>query len=123
MDHLAGKRHLWYAISTIVIIPGLIALMVFGLNLGIDFTGGTNWILKFDHTIKTEEVRAVLEEHGFTGSVVQVSSEDGGKDNVAVINMKELQQGSAEKQELERALRSRIGDFEELEMVSVGASV
>ncbi len=123
MDHLAGKRRLWYAISTIVIIPGLLGLILFGLNLGIDFTGGTNWNLKFDHTISTEDVRAVLDEQDFTGSVVQVSSEDGGKDNVAVINMKELQQGSPEKQELEEALRTKIGNFEELEIVSVGASV
>ncbi|MEA2585148.1 MAG: preprotein translocase subunit SecF [Thermomicrobiales bacterium] len=123
MDHLAGKRNLWYAISTIVIIPGLLGLIIFGLQLGIDFTGGTNWNLKFDRSIETEEVRAVLEEHGFDGSVVQVSSQDGGKDNVAVINMKELQQGSPEKQELEQALRSQIGNFDELEIVSVGASV
>ncbi|MEA2531161.1 MAG: preprotein translocase subunit SecF [Thermomicrobiales bacterium] len=123
MDHLAGKRNLWYAISTIVIIPGLLGLIIFGLQLGIDFTGGTNWNLKFDRSIETEEVRAVLEEHGFEGSVVQVSSQDGGKDHVAVINMKELQQGSPEKQELEQALRSQIGNFDELEIVSVGASV
>ncbi|MEA2512051.1 MAG: preprotein translocase subunit SecF [Thermomicrobiales bacterium] len=123
MDHLAGKRNLWYAISTIVIIPGLLGLIIFGLQLGIDFTGGTNWNLKFDRSIETEEVRVVLEEHGFDGSVVQVSSQDGGKDNVAVINMKELQQGSPEKQELEQALRSQIGNFDELEIVSVGASV
>jgi preprotein translocase subunit SecF len=123
MEHLASKRRLWYTISLIVIIPGSIALILWGLNLGIDFTGGTNWNLKFNQSIETEEVRAVLDEHGFTGSVVQISSEDGGNNNVAVINMKELQQGSDEKRELEEAFRSEIGDFEELEMVSVGASV
>jgi preprotein translocase subunit SecF len=123
MEHLASKRYLWYTISLIVLIPGLVALILFGLNLGIDFTGGTNWNLKFDRAIETEEIRAVLDEHGFTGSVVQISSEDGGSNNVAVINMKELQQGSAEKRELEQAFRSEIGNFEELEMVSVGASV
>jgi len=123
MDHLADKRHLWYAISTVIIIPGLLGLILFGLNLGIDFTGGTNWDLKFDRSIETEEVRAVLDEHGYEGSVVQISSEDGGTDNVAVINMKELQQGSPEKQELEQALRTEIGSFEELEIESVGASV
>jgi preprotein translocase subunit SecF len=123
MEHLASKRRLWYTISLIVIIPGVIALILWGLNLGIDFTGGTNWNLKFDQSIETEQVRAVLDEHGYEGSVVQISSEDGGNNNVAVINMKELQQGSPEKLELEQAFRSEIGDFEELEIVSVGASV
>jgi preprotein translocase subunit SecF len=123
MEHLASKRRLWYTISLIVIVPGAIALILWGLNLGIDFTGGTNWNLKFNQSIETEQIRAVLDEHGFTGSVVQISSEDGGTNNVAVINMKELQQGSDEKRDLEEAFRSEIGDFEELEMVSVGASV
>ncbi len=123
MEHLASKRRLWYTISLIVIIPGAIALVLWGLNLGIDFTGGTNWNLKFNQSIETEQVRTVLDGHGFTGSVVQISSDDGGTNNVAVINMKELQQGSPEKLELEQAFRSVIGDFEELEMVSVGASV
>ncbi len=122
MEHLASRRKLWYTISLIVIIPGLISLVLFGLKLGIDFTGGTNWILKFDRTLQTEEIRAVLDEHGFTGSVVQLSSEDG-RNNVAIINMKELQPGSDEKRKLEDAFRERIGNFKELEMVSVGASV
>lgn len=123
MEHLAGKRNTWYLVSTIVILPGLLALIIFGLNLGIDFTGGTNWDIKFNRSIKTEEIRAVLEEHGFEGSVVQISSEGSGTDNVAVINMKEVQQGSDTKREIENAFRSEIGDFEELEFTTVGASV
>jgi preprotein translocase subunit SecF len=123
MDHLAGKRNTWYLLSAIAILPGLIFLIVFGLNLGIDFTGGTNWDIRFNRSIETEEVRAVLEEHGFEGSVVQISSEGGGTDNVAVINMKEVQQGSDTKRELESAFRAEIGDFEELEFTTVGASV
>ena len=122
MEHLASKRRLWYAISLIVIVPGAIGLILFQLNLGIDFTGGTNWNLKFNRSIETEEIRAVLDENGYSGSVVQISSDDG-TNNVAVINMKEIQQGSSEKQKLEQAFRSQIGDFEEMEIVSVGASV
>jgi preprotein translocase subunit SecF len=123
MDHLAGKRNTWYLISAIVILPGLLALIFFGLNLGIDFTGGTNWDIKFDKSIQTEQVRSVLEAHGFEGSIVQISSEGSGTNNVAVINMKEVQQGSDAKRELATAFRTSIGDFEELEFTSVGASV
>jgi preprotein translocase subunit SecF len=122
MEHLASRRKLWYTLSLLVIIPGLVSLILFGLKLGIDFTGGTNWILKFDRTLQTEEIRAVLDEHGYSGSVVQLSSEDG-RNNVAIINMKELQPGSPEKRAIEDAFRKRIGNFKELEMVSVGASV
>ena len=122
MEHLASKRKLWYTISLIVIVPGLISLILFGLNRGIDFTGGTLWELKFDHPIGTEYVNAVLSDHGYTDTVVQISS-DGGTNNVALIRMEEIQQGSPEKTTLENAFRDRIGSFTELQISSVGASV
>ncbi|HVE81007.1 MAG TPA: protein translocase subunit SecF [Candidatus Dormibacteraeota bacterium] len=39
--NIIGRRKIWYAISLIIIIPGTISLLVNGLRLGIDFTGGT----------------------------------------------------------------------------------
>jgi preprotein translocase subunit SecF len=43
MTRLASKRKLWFTISLLVIIPGLISLIFSGLKLGIDFTGGTGY--------------------------------------------------------------------------------
>ncbi len=37
---LIGLRNLWFAISLLIIIPGMIAYATKGLNKGIDFTGG-----------------------------------------------------------------------------------
>lgn len=37
---IVGKRKIWYAISIVAIIPGIISLFLFGLKLGIDFKGG-----------------------------------------------------------------------------------
>jgi preprotein translocase subunit SecF len=122
MEHLASRRKLWYTISLIVIVPGLISLVLFGLNRGIDFTGGTLWELKFDHSIDTEAVNSVLADHGFNDTVVQISSDDG-TDNVALVRMAELEQGSPEKLALEDDFSSRIGDFTEQDFTTVGASV
>ncbi len=38
---IVGKKYLYFLFSLIVIIPGLVSLFLFGLNLSIDFTGGT----------------------------------------------------------------------------------
>ncbi len=38
--NLIGKRKIWYAISFVMIVPGLISLFMFGLKLGIDFSSG-----------------------------------------------------------------------------------
>lgn len=37
---LVGKRKIWYTISLVAIVPGVISLFLFGLKLGIDFKGG-----------------------------------------------------------------------------------
>lgn len=39
--NIIGKRKIWYSISLILIVPGLISLIMFHLKLGIDFTGGS----------------------------------------------------------------------------------
>jgi preprotein translocase subunit SecF len=123
MEHLASRRKTWYAISLIVIIPGLISLIIFGLNLGIDFTGGTLWELEFNHPVTTEEVRAVLDRRGYADSVVQLSSEHGQQNNVAIIRIKELQESSPLKAQIEQDFKTSVGDFKELQISTVGASV
>ena len=44
--NLIAKRKIWYTISLIAIVPGLIALLTGGLKLGIDFKGGSVMNLK-----------------------------------------------------------------------------
>jgi preprotein translocase subunit SecF len=38
-----GRKRIWFTISAVIIISGMVALGVKGLNLGIDFKGGTTW--------------------------------------------------------------------------------
>lgn len=46
MLNIVGKRYWYFALSLIIIIPGTISLLLFGLKLGTDFTGGTE--IQFD---------------------------------------------------------------------------
>lgn len=55
-----GKRKLYYTISGIVIIAGLISLSIKGFNYGVDFKGGRTYIVQFDSPVKTEDLRAAL---------------------------------------------------------------
>jgi preprotein translocase subunit SecF len=117
MLDLVGKRNLWFLISALFLVPGLISLAVNGLVLGIDFTGGTNWDLRFERTVNTDEVSSILSDHGFGDNVVQLAEDD-----TVVIRMGELREGSPEKEAIEADLRDSFGDFEELSIVSVGPS-
>lgn len=57
-----GARKVGYLIPTGIIILGAISMMTIGLNNGIDFTGGRNYIVRFDQDVKTDEVRNMLDE-------------------------------------------------------------
>jgi preprotein translocase subunit SecF len=74
--HFIKLRKIWYTISILIIIPGIISLFLQGLNLGIDFTGGSLLDLKFSSPATTEQVRGVLDEFGLEGATIQQSGED-----------------------------------------------
>lgn len=73
--HFIKLRKIWYTISILVIIPGLISLFSQGLNLGIDFSGGSLLDLKFKQPTAVEQVRGILNEFGLEGASIQRSSE------------------------------------------------
>ena len=54
---IVGHRKIWYAISLLIIIPGIICMFVKGFNFGIDFTGGTIIELRFDSPVNIQDVR------------------------------------------------------------------
>lgn len=124
MEHLASRRKIWYTLSLLVIIPGVISLLLFGLKRGIEFTGGTLWELEFQKEVSTEVIIDVLNAHGIENARVQLAeNEEGDPNRVAVIRVKELQQGSAEKEQLAAAISNDVGPYTELQLSSVGSSV
>ncbi|MGZ6374410.1 MAG: protein translocase subunit SecF [Ktedonobacterales bacterium] len=63
MFHLTRYRYWFFAISLIVIIPGLLALAFWGLNLGIDFTQGTSITLRFQNgAVTTANVSSAFQQ-------------------------------------------------------------
>jgi preprotein translocase subunit SecF len=121
MTELASKRKLWFAISLLVIIPGLISLLFSGLKLGIDFTGGTLWEVRFEEATTAADVEAALHAAGLQTAIVQRSGP--ADDETYLIRMPEVAEGSAQKAELVSALETGIGPFTELEFSTVGGAV
>jgi preprotein translocase subunit SecF len=102
MNHLAGKRKLWFTISALLLVPCVFSLIVWGINFGIDFTGGSAWEIQYDKDVNTEDIAAVLAENGRPEATVQqVGSSD---EHRYLIRLKELPEGSAEKATLSEAL-------------------
>jgi preprotein translocase subunit SecF len=73
---IVGKRYWFFGLSGLVIIPGLIALLVWGLPLSIDFTGGS--LLEVSFTGRPPEpaqVVALYESMGIGDAQVQTAGE------------------------------------------------
>ena len=71
-----GKAKLWFALSGAVILLGLVSLLTRGLNLGIDFEGGTSWELPAGQ-LSVEAARDVLADAGVPDAEVQTLTDDG----------------------------------------------
>lgn len=57
--NIIGRRRLWFAISILVIIPGIISLALWGLKPGIDFAGGQ--VMEVRSASSQEELKQVFE--------------------------------------------------------------
>jgi preprotein translocase subunit SecF len=78
MIDILSKRYLYFAISLLVIVPGLILLAVGGLPLSIDFTGGSLLEVQFEagKTPETAELVNLYEKAGIDDA--QITSTETG---------------------------------------------
>ncbi len=65
-----GRKKIWFLISSIVIVAGLISLGVKGLNFGIDFKGGTSWTV-IAPSLNPTTVRNEMNKLGLPGATVE----------------------------------------------------
>jgi preprotein translocase subunit SecF len=66
-----GRSRVWFTISAVVIIAGMSALGIRGLNLGIDFKGGSTWTIEAPNASQTQVVNAVTAS-GLNQPVVEI---------------------------------------------------
>ena len=66
-----GKRHLAWIFSGVVLLGSVFALVVQGVNRGLDFTGGALIEVGFEEAVAPTAVRDVLNEAGYSNAVVQ----------------------------------------------------
>lgn len=80
-----GGRKIAYMISGALILVSVISFVTRGFSLGIDFSGGRNYVIKFDEPVKTQEVRNLLKD-AFDGTSSQVITI--GNDNQVRVSTK-----------------------------------
>jgi len=119
MIDIVKHRYLYFGISLLVIIPGMIALLVWGLPLGIDFRGGSLLDLQFETGTVPQPslVTALYAENGFSDSIVQTSGQNG-------LVIRSLEMTDAQRNELVSAMETRFNSTITVQRFeSVGPSV
>ncbi|MCK4591971.1 protein translocase subunit SecF [Candidatus Parcubacteria bacterium] len=77
MLKIIQRRKIWFAFSLILISASIAALSVWGLRLGIDFTGGTLMEFSFEEeTLNSEEIKEALKDLNLGEVNVQFSGND-----------------------------------------------
>jgi len=123
MTDIVGKRHLYFLISSVIIIAGLIAMGIsmsrFGtpVRLSIDFTGGALMELAFERAVQPSEVRQVFVDYGYGDTSVQTTQDE----KTVLIRSKELLEG--EKARIQADLIEQFGPMTELRFDQVGPTV
>jgi preprotein translocase subunit SecF len=126
MFDFVRNRKLFYLLSALLIVPGVISLALpGGLNPGIDFTSGTIMTVQFQQPVDEGQLRGAFGQLGHPEAIVQRSSGE----NTFVIRTRPLAQAQAtesgdvsqsERQQIQQALGDRFGpnDILNLDQVS-----
>ncbi len=115
---IVGKRYLYFGISLLVIIPGLIALVMWGLPLAIDFTGGSLLEVHFaGQAPPPGEIVALYQKFGIGDATVQSVS-----GNDAIIRSKNMDEATMNKlvKTMEERFHTKV---EVVQFSNVGPSV
>ena len=79
-----GARKVTYIASGVLVLVGILGVnphIMGKLNLGIDFSGGRNYIVRFEHDVNTQEVNAALE------NVFMAAKEQAGDEETFALNV------------------------------------
>ena len=118
--NIIGRRNVFFAISLIIIIPGIVSMATSGFLLGIDFAGGTEFTVNFANRPTVAQVeQAVAAEtiHGqsIDGSVIQTGN--GG----FIIRARPML--PAEQKVVTDDLASKLGPVDVRQVLEVGPTI
>jgi preprotein translocase subunit SecF len=116
MFDITGKRFLFLIISEIVILIAIIALAVFGLKPGIEFSSGSLLTLSFEQEVNQAELETELASLGYDNAIIQ-------RTGTGDFFIRTQEVTTEEKAALEDALTAKFGPLTEREFDSISAMV
>ena len=87
----SGMSNWFFSASGAIIAAGAIAIAVFGINFGIDFTSGTRITTPLEQSASVDQVRDTLSPLGYGDAKIQAVDDPELGDNVVQINTGQLE--------------------------------
>lgn len=107
MIDIMGKRKIFFILSGVIILTGLIAMLVGGLNQDIDFAGGTEMHVNIGKEFDNNEIKSIVGEvTGVDGAFIHVQKV--GADGKQVI-IKTTEIDTLKRNEVFEALKEKYG--------------
>jgi SecD/SecF fusion protein len=116
------RRYLWFAISGAVVAIAIAALGIRGLNLGIDFKGGTQVTFKTPQPVSLSDVRNQAKLIGQGDAVIQGRGKTFGSDKYESFQMRMKSLTEANTTKLGDDLKGKYGQNLSLSVKNVSAS-
>ncbi|HUQ85139.1 MAG TPA: protein translocase subunit SecF [Candidatus Limnocylindrales bacterium] len=118
MLNIIGRKNIYFLISFLVIIPGIISLFLWGLKLSIDFTGGTRTTLLFPSTVNQQLIEKV--NRSYQKENIDIVSLDDAEKRVT-IKTKTLDE--KENAKLLKQLTTTVGKVKLEEIETIGPTI
>ena len=71
---VVGRRNIFFLLSLLIIIPGIVSMSTKHFLLGIDFAGGTETTITVGHNVSIADVQNTVDGEGTDGSVVSAGN-------------------------------------------------
>jgi len=104
------------ALSAVLVVLSLFCVFTKGLNLSVDYTGGTLFQLEFPRAVAAEELREKLASAGQSGAMIQTYSDRG-----VIVRIQDQREET--RKTLLESLRKDFGDVKVLRLEKVGPVV
>ena len=117
-----GQRRRWVTISVVLVLASVLSLAIRGLNLSIDFVGGSSFIVNgVTSDVSAAEVGDAAEAAGATDVTTQVTAAEDGGDVGVIVETAAIEVASETEDAVEEALLEVTGG-ESVDVTTVGPS-
>lgn len=118
MLDIIGKKNLYFLFSLFLIIPGVVSLVLYGLNLSIDFTGGTRMEYVFPKNVDQRTIQKVRQNFSDEKIKIETLQTSGKSIFIRTVPVDEKKNTS-----LQKKMNANLKGFKQESFETIGPTI